>query len=116
MKAFYRWGWPNLSYDDLAVPGNAIGAATNDNDIMLVPGTPPQYRLPWRQCCVEQWPADYEFYSYVIGNGDEDLSTPFNVTVAAVPEPSTWAMLLLGFFGIGVLAYRRKSKPAFGLA
>jgi hypothetical protein len=32
--------------------------------------------------------------------------------VAAVPEPSTWAMLLLGFAGIGFMAYRRKSKPA----
>jgi hypothetical protein len=30
----------------------------------------------------------------------------------AVPEPSTWAMLLLGFAGIGFMAYRRKSKPA----
>jgi hypothetical protein len=29
----------------------------------------------------------------------------------AVPEPSTWAMLLLGFAGIGFMAYRRKSKP-----
>jgi hypothetical protein len=32
--------------------------------------------------------------------------------VAAVPEPSTWAMLILGFAGIGFMAYRRKSKPA----
>ena len=31
---------------------------------------------------------------------------------SAVPEPSTWAMLLLGFAGIGFMAYRRKSKPA----
>ena len=31
---------------------------------------------------------------------------------AAVPEPSTWAMMILGFAGIGVMAYRRKSKPA----
>lgn len=30
----------------------------------------------------------------------------------AVPEPSTWAMMLLGFAGIGFMAYRRKSKPA----
>jgi hypothetical protein len=28
--------------------------------------------------------------------------------VSAVPEPSTWAMLILGFCGIGFLAYRRK--------
>jgi hypothetical protein len=31
---------------------------------------------------------------------------------AAVPEPSTWAMLLLGFAGVSLMAYRRKSKPA----
>jgi CHRD domain/PEP-CTERM motif len=30
----------------------------------------------------------------------------------AVPEPSTWAMILLGFAGMGFMAYRRKSKPA----
>lgn len=35
----------------------------------------------------------------------------FNVgfeSVAAVPEPSTWAMMILGFLGVGLLAYRRK--------
>jgi hypothetical protein len=32
--------------------------------------------------------------------------------VAPVPEPSTWAMMLLGFAGVGFMAYRRKSKPA----
>ena len=33
-------------------------------------------------------------------------------SVSAVPEPSTWAMMILGFWGIGFMAYRRKSKPA----
>jgi hypothetical protein len=33
-------------------------------------------------------------------------------TVSAVPEPSTWAMMLLGFAGIGFMTYRRKSTPA----
>jgi hypothetical protein len=28
----------------------------------------------------------------------------------AVPEPSTWAMLLIGFAGVGFMAYRRKAK------
>jgi hypothetical protein len=27
---------------------------------------------------------------------------------AAVPEPSTWAMMILGFFGLGWMAYRRR--------
>jgi hypothetical protein len=34
----------------------------------------------------------------------------------AVPEPSTWAMMILGFCGIGFMAYRRKSAPTFRLA
>jgi hypothetical protein len=29
---------------------------------------------------------------------------------AAVPEPSTWAMLLIGFAGIGFMTYRRKQS------
>jgi hypothetical protein len=31
---------------------------------------------------------------------------------AGVPEPSTWAMMILGFSGLGFMAYRRTSKPA----
>jgi hypothetical protein len=29
---------------------------------------------------------------------------------AAVPEPSTWATMILGFCSLGIMAYRRKSK------
>ena len=32
--------------------------------------------------------------------------------LTAVPEPATWALLLLGFAGIGFMGYRRKSKSA----
>jgi hypothetical protein len=36
-----------------------------------------------------------------------------DVAVAgAVPEPSTWAMMILGFASIGFIAYRRKNQPA----
>jgi hypothetical protein len=31
---------------------------------------------------------------------------------AAVPEPSTWAMMILGFCGLGFMAYRRKQNGA----
>ena len=51
----------------------------------------------------------------------EDLTFPFSdfnyfdqtfvFTVAsAVPEPSTWAMMILGFFGVGFMAYRRRNQ------
>jgi PEP-CTERM motif len=29
---------------------------------------------------------------------------------AAVPEPATWAMMVLGFCGVGFMAYRRKDS------
>jgi hypothetical protein len=35
---------------------------------------------------------------------------------AAVPEPSTWAMMILGFCGLGFMAYRRRSQTAFNAA
>jgi hypothetical protein len=31
---------------------------------------------------------------------------------SAVPELSTWAMMIVGFTGVGFMAYRRNSKPA----
>jgi hypothetical protein len=33
----------------------------------------------------------------------------------AVPEASTWAMMILGFMGVGFMAYRRKSQGHFRL-
>jgi hypothetical protein len=38
------------------------------------------------------------------------------VNVSAVPEPSTWAMLLLGFTGLGYLGYRRNTKAGLHAA
>ncbi|GGI34583.1 hypothetical protein GCM10010987_80090 [Bradyrhizobium guangdongense] len=41
-----------------------------------------------------------------------DSNSPYGpviggVSISAVPEPSTWAMLILGFAGVGFIAYRR---------
>jgi hypothetical protein len=53
------------------------------------------------------WSAGYENSS----NGQE----LYGVSVAlgsAVPEPSTWAMMLLGFAGLGYVGYRQRQKLA----
>ena len=50
------------------------------------------------------YPSHFATHSYA-ETGGASITT-------AVPEPSTWAMLLLGFAGVGFMAYRRKSKPA----
>ena len=34
---------------------------------------------------------------------------------SAVPEPSTWAMMILGFMGVGFMAYRRKTQASLRL-
>ncbi len=38
-----------------------------------------------------------------------------NPVVGSVPEPSTWAMMILGFFGVGFMAYRRRSQASLRL-
>jgi hypothetical protein len=38
------------------------------------------------------------------------------VEVSAVPEPSTWAMLIIGFLGVGVMANRRNNKTVMRFA
>jgi hypothetical protein len=35
-----------------------------------------------------------------------------NLQIAAVPETATWAMMILGFAGVGFMAYRRRSLVA----
>jgi hypothetical protein len=41
----------------------------------------------------------------VVGNWNITISS-----VADAPEPSTWAMMFLGFASLGFMAYRRKQK------
>jgi hypothetical protein len=49
--------------------------------------------------------------TFTNGNLTGTLAT-IDIGVPPVPEPSTWAMMILGFAGVGFIAYRRRSKPA----
>jgi PEP-CTERM motif-containing protein len=55
-------------------------------------------------------------YDYVTAQQIESLTINGDVSTltvsSGVPEPSTWTMLMLGFAGVGWMAYRRKAKPA----
>ena len=44
------------------------------------------------------------------------LLTAVSATAGTVPEPSTWAMLLLGFAGLGYAGWRRAAKREAELA
>jgi hypothetical protein len=62
--------------------------------------------------------ALFDLY-YVEGNGspsvlDVHLNRVF--ITPQVPEPSTWAMMILGFAGIGTMAYRRRRQATVSAA
>ncbi len=51
-----------------------------------------------------------------VGDGDfSDNSGFYTITVMSVPEPATWAMMLIGFAGLGIAGYRatKKNRAAF---
>ena len=55
------------------------------------------------------------FTSVLVTSGTESLSlnnVRFGVAVSAIPEVSTWAMLILGFAGLGLAGYRRSRRSA----
>lgn len=49
-------------------------------------------------------------------NGAYLLDSGTSTFTAAVPEASTWAMMLIGFAGVGFTAYRRKRNLSFRIA
>lgn len=63
-------------------------------------------------------------FDFTVGPGTYTLNFALNnregpfalrvgeLSVSAVPEPSTWAMMILGFVGVGFLAYRRRQSTA----
>jgi hypothetical protein len=48
-------------------------------------------------------------------NGLPPVGLLDGVSLTAVPEPATWAMLVLGFAGLGFAGYRRAKKNAAAL-
>ena len=53
---------------------------------------------------------DLTFGYTLVADGSGGFGFDFAVG-GAVPEPSTWAMMLLGFAGLGYAGYRRGREP-----
>lgn len=69
--------------------------------------------------------SSIRWFAFALGdndtNSDGHFYSNFNpgfegVSVSAVPEPSTWAMMILGFAGVGFVAFRRRSHSALNAA
>jgi outer membrane lipase/esterase len=59
--------------------------------------------------------ANCDFYAYWDGihptaAAHMVIADAFLSIAAPVPEPSTWAMMILGFAGVGFLTYRRRKS------
>jgi hypothetical protein len=50
------------------------------------------------------------------GTDDATVTLQYTYTPAAVPEASTWAMMLVGFAGLGFAAFRRSTKQRLDTA
>ena len=60
--------------------------------------------------------ADAEQFSITFSRRGQSANDTIELTVANVPEPSTWVMMALGFVGLGYAAVRRGSKDRSALA
>jgi hypothetical protein len=82
-----------------------------DNNFLISGPSNYFYIIPWpngSMAIATQFMGPQGYFDYY--NGQFEAS---NLSISAVPEPSTWAMLILGFAGIGFMAYRRTSKLAW---
>jgi hypothetical protein len=67
-------------------------------------------------------PAPYDSNAYIqftssIAEGNSqsqylDIRARVTTVAPALPEPSTWAMMILGFAGVGFMAYRWRNQSA----
>jgi hypothetical protein len=107
-------------------PGGSTTTAPSTGDAWLATDTPAAYATPFTFSSNGSWKT-VEFNFAVTSPGAfglklEDFVGSGGVAgdayfrnlelTSPVPEPSTWAMLILGFAGVGFMAFRRKRLAA----
>lgn len=104
--------------DDGYVKLIKIGGGTQTAFQSDINAVGPFGETPWTGFSAYLGAGTYTLQFGVENAGDELLSSQIfadNISVAAVPEPSTWALLLVGFAGVGFASYRRTRKGAASL-
>ena len=108
-------GWDEYAYEATFAP------------ITLTPGVQywgtiseitPEASGTWGIETTSTAPPGSELYSKGIVSDEFELlpeNAAFELT-AAVPEPSTWALMVLGFAGLGFAGYRRANKSRVAIA
>jgi hypothetical protein len=87
---------------------NADGSLISGEERLQILGPPPA-ELPFFAAVPGLFQAST---THDEGTIDQGSSFAFTPVTGAVPEPSTWAMMLLGFAGLGYSGYRRARQAA----
>jgi hypothetical protein len=61
-------------------------------------------------------PTQYQGYALVDDNGTHISQIDFHAIAPAVPEPATWAMMILGLGATGAMVRQRRRAEASGIA
>jgi hypothetical protein len=86
------------------INGNVLGTDTYSSVSANAPGTLPSFSF-----------AAPGIFEIALTSTNDSLGYALG-SVGAVPEPSTWAMMILGFLGVGFVAYRRNNNRSLRLA
>jgi hypothetical protein len=120
------WGWigasinPASLYDDVLTAHTGNGAVTITGSDLVVVGSalsppvlgyggPQPGNPPANASNDNQWfnISDSDPTGIIGFTASSSTGDPFEFGMAGVPEPSTWALMLLGFAGLGFAGYRR---------
>jgi PEP-CTERM motif len=86
--------------------GDPSGGTIESTSGILAPPSPPSFDQAFQ----------YLNSSTAGTGGTGNPGTWTGPITSGVPEPSTWAMMILGFVGVGFMAYRRKNKMVLNAA
>jgi hypothetical protein len=102
-----------ISITGVAPDGTCCSSPANDNLIYISVGTP-YLDLSGIGFYITGGTAVNIYHDvpgYYEEASDGGFGGPGTFTLTAVPEPSTWAMMLLDFAGLAWVGYRRSQKP-----
>jgi hypothetical protein len=84
--------------------------AADDNTSWTTPTLAPQSFGPNGTAPWGTRPGISSSAEFIWSSPDNRLYSDFSLQISAVPEASTWAMMILGFLGLGFFGYRKSSK------
>jgi len=100
------WVFNDIVFDVLQTPDFTVSTATGSATITGAKGDKEFLAISGTNLTQITFHSDVGFTSI----RQFEVSGVSQIT--AVPEPSTWAMMILGFAGVGFMAYRRRGNGA----